>query len=182
MSYYNLSYFKEKGQAETFYRAKTKSISNQKSIQTYDIFLSHSFKDKYVVSGIYKELSDLGFDVYVDWIVDGEFLDRENVDKETAERLRDIMKNSKSLVFATSKNSLESNWTPWELGYMDARTNKCALLPIKESSNDSFEGIEYFKLYPVIDKAGFEKNPDKEQVLWLNYKAENAKQLKLWFN
>ena len=175
INYYNKSYFLDKGRA--FTRSQKLSFSNQKSIRKYDIFLSHSFKDKSIIQGIYQELSNFGFVVYVDWIVEGEILDRIKVDKKTAETLKERMNNSKCLIFATSTNSLNSKWTPWELGYMDAKTGKCALLPIKESESDNFNGQEYFQLYPLIDKAKAKET--KVDAIWVN-ELDTSKNLKSW--
>jgi hypothetical protein len=189
MSYYTIDYLTRKGQTETFSRSKhvTKSFFNQKNLGGYDIFLSHSFQDKNLIQGIYQELSDFGFTVYVDWIVDGEDLDRSNVSIETAQKLKERMNVSKCLIFAFSDNSFQSYWTQWELGYMDAKKGKCAILPIQQNNYSNFSGKEYFKLYPYIDKEKIE-GKDKEAI-WVNsdstyyksqWKDKNYRELKNW--
>lgn len=92
----------------------------------YDIFLSHSFLDKDEVKGLYLELTDLGYSVYVDWIVDPN-LDQSNVTKESAELIRKRMKSSRSLLLAISTNAEMSKWIPWKLGYIDGDTNMDAI-------------------------------------------------------
>lgn len=133
--------------------AKQKLFTESRQTQSgFDIFLSHSFLDKEAVEGLYLDLTDLGFKVYVDWIVDGD-LDRSNVTKQTAELIRSRMKQSKSLVLAISTNATLSKWMPWELGYVDGRTQRCAIIPVSElGSERNFERQEYLKLYPFIKK------------------------------
>jgi TIR domain len=117
----------------------------------FDIFLSHSFLDKDIVEGIYRTLIELGYSVYVDWIVDSK-LNRSNVTKESAEMIRNRMRSSKSLIMALSENSDLSKWIPWELGFVDGHTNsQCALLPItSNTSTKTFLRSEYLKIYPYI--------------------------------
>ncbi len=119
----------------------------------YDIFLSHSFLDKDEVKGLYFELTDLGYSVYVDWIVDPD-LDRSNVTKESAELIRKRMKSSRSLLLAISTNVELSKWIPWELGYVDGNTSRCAIIPVSKENYAPkvFNGKEYLKLYPFIKK------------------------------
>lgn len=124
-----------------------RNINN--SNDEFDIFLSHSYQDKEIIPYLKKTLENLGFKVYVDWIND-KFLSRENVDKKTAALLQKRMNQSKSLFYATSENSPNSKWMPWELGYFDGKKNKkVAILPINKdnSSNENFEGQEYLGLY-----------------------------------
>ena len=81
------------------------------STDFFDIFLSHSFLDQREVKGLYIELTDLGYRVYVDWIADPQ-LDRNNVTKESAELIRNRMKSSKTLLLAISENAEMSKWMP----------------------------------------------------------------------
>jgi hypothetical protein len=53
--------------------------------------------------------------VYVDWLTDD--LDRGNVTRDTADRLRKRMKHCKILFFAFSPHAKPSQWMPWELGF-----------------------------------------------------------------
>jgi len=139
-------------QTKTF--SVNQSINESKRIDSnFDIFLSHSFLDKEDVEGLFIELTNFGFKVYVDWIIDPE-LDRKNVTEETAILIRNRMKSSKSLLLAVSENAQMSKWMPWELGYIDAKTNKCAIIPVSQSvtAPNSFKGSEYLVLYPFVKK------------------------------
>lgn len=46
-------------------------------------------------------------------------MSRNQVSKETANTLRNRMRQFKSLLYAVSNNSLNSKLMPWELGYFD---------------------------------------------------------------
>jgi hypothetical protein len=60
------------------------------------------------------------------------------------------------MLYATSKASSNSKWMPWELGYFDGlKSDKIRILPIVESSNDDFRGVEYLGLYPAVEMIDF---------------------------
>ena len=118
----------------------------------YDIFLSHSYDDARIVKQIKVMLEDKGYSVYVDWVED-DHLDRGKVTESTAEVLRGRMDNCSSLIYLTSQSAENSKWMPWELGYMDAKTNKVSVAPILEDDED-FDGREYLGLYPYLDLTG----------------------------
>jgi hypothetical protein len=129
-----------------------KSASRSAEGQSFDIFLSHSFRDATLILGVKTLLEEQGWSVYVDWIDDVE-LDRSKVNKATAKRLRERMRASKSLIFATSPSTPTSKWMPWELGYFDGfRAGRVAILPLVESSDSEYQGQEYLGLYPTIEK------------------------------
>lgn len=123
--------------------------SNQDAKSTFDVFLSHSFKDAQMVLGVYSLLTREGFSVYVDWIVDPH-LERAAVSPATAEQVRSRMRQSKTLIYAHSLNSATSTWMPWELGFFDGFRSAVAILPIS-ANGGSTKGIEYLSLYPYID-------------------------------
>ena len=158
MALFSMTEARQKGRgATTTYRsasevlrAETKAYSAGK---TYDIFLSHCFKDAEVVLGVAMSLREMGYAVYVDWLEDSH-LSRENVSKETADILRNRMKISRSLFFASSEQSGSSKWMPWELGYFDALKSKVAILPVVDTNanTDTFVGQEYLGLYPYVTK------------------------------
>lgn len=136
--------------------AKSAASVSVNQNDNFDIFLSHSYSDKDIIPQLKKQLESLGYSVYVDWITD-RFLSREQVNKATAEVLQKRMKQSKCLLFATSENSTNSKWMPWELGYFDGIKNKMVgILPLKKDNNgfnEDFRGQEYLGLYFYIDKA-----------------------------
>ena len=126
---------------------------------TFDIFLSHSYTDKLIVTGLYALLTAAGFSVYIDWIFDSS-LSRTTVTPATAAVLRRRMKQSASLMYATTSNHTSSKWMPWECGYYDGYDGHVAILPVLSYSQTSFAGQEYLGLYPHGKKSttGYGRN------------------------
>ena len=112
MKFYTKSYLSDLSESR---RKGTKTFSSalneNKNRTHFDIFLSHSFKDKKYITGLYLELTSKGYSVYVDWIIDPHF-QRDNVTKDTVNKIRLRMKQSKSLIYATSENASNSKWMP----------------------------------------------------------------------
>lgn len=128
------------------------SLQKQKNNNSFDIFLSHSSKDKQLILGVKQLIEDSGYSVYIDWVDDPQ-LDRANVNVQTADVLRTRMKQSKFLVYVDSNNATTSKWMPWELGYFDGyKPNKIGILPIRHNSEGSYIGQEYLDLYPKLEK------------------------------
>lgn len=164
-SIYSSTYLKNLSRNKGFHVYQRRSTESYISQSRYDIFLSHSYLDKDEVEGLYIELTEFGFSVYVDWIVDPH-IDRNNVTKETATLIRNRMKSCKSLLLAISENASISRWMPWELGYMDGKTEKCAIIPVSRETypQSSYSGFEYLSLYPFIKKA---PSSDHINKLWI---------------
>lgn len=117
----------------------------------YDLFLSHSFKDKELIFELRSLFNKAGYSVYIDWI-DDENLDRSNVNGHTAKIIRSRIKECKGLSYIATSNIESSKWCPWELGFADGLLNqRTCILPIIENSD--FNGQEYLGLYPYIDYA-----------------------------
>lgn len=165
MSLYSSTYLKALSRNLSESSAQNLASVSTELTTTYDLFLSHSYLDREEVRGLYLELTILGFKVYVDWIVDP-WLDRNDVTKATANYIRYRLKMSKALLLAVSGNALDSKWIPWELGYMDAHTGKCAIIPVSReiTTPKSFSGFEYLGLYPFIKKL---PNTEGLQKLWV---------------
>ena len=151
--------------------AKTASASD-----TFDVFLSHAAEDAILIKGLSDELTELGFSVYVDWIVDPQ-LDRAHVTKDTAAALRARMRQSRCLLFATSEASKKSVWMPWELGFVDGhRGARVAIAPMVADyeATSEFKGQEYLGIYPYLDKTG--------SNLWVHKSASQYVQFRNWLN
>ena len=143
---------------------------------SYDIFLSHSFLDKELVLGIKILLEELGYSVYVDWIVDYQ-LNRHNVTKGTAKLIRERMRSCKSLFYAISNNSESSKWMPWECGYFDGYKQKVAIFPIINSLNEKYNRQEYLALYPYVEKV---KGENGNTVLYIVENHESYESIEKW--
>jgi hypothetical protein len=173
MAIFTSNYLINRYSSLLFAEQKRRFSNVDKAKLKFDIFLSHSFLDKEEVFGLYRELTDIGFSVYVDWIFDAD-LDRTNVTKATAEIIKSRMKNSKSLLLAISTNASMSKWMPWELGFVDGKTDRCAIVPISKDNNLSFNRVEYLKLYPYLDI--------ENGNLWINEDLDSYISFKTWMN
>lgn len=119
------------------------------------VFLSHSHNDRHLIQPTVELLRRQGVRVYVDW------LDEEmptTISEETAERLKKKVEEHRKFILLATRNSKDSKWVPWELGYGD-RTKTLehiAVMPINALGGWDFEGTEYVKIYPKIiqDDAG----------------------------
>lgn len=164
-SIYSSLYLKSLARTKSLNESQRMFSAKNEDHTSFDIFLSHSFLDKAEVEGLYIELTRMGYKVYVDWIIDPH-LDRNNVTKSTATHIRKRLNSSKTLLLAISENASVSKWMPWELGYVDGHTNKCAIIPVSRESNpaSSYKGVEYLSLYPFIKK---ELDTTNKQRLWV---------------
>lgn len=149
--YFSESYFKNFSSRlnESQQREFSDHVADSSVDTKFDIFLSYNFEDRAIVRGVYLWLRKLGFKVYLDFEVDPQ-LDRRKVTKETAALIQSRLKHSMSLVYAQSPNANMSKWMPWELGYVDGHTGKCAILPITPEGITPAPRQEYLLLYPII--------------------------------
>ena len=135
----------------------TKRMFAYDSAIHYDLFISHSFKDKDLVTGLYHLFYKSNYKVYIDWI-DDITLDRTNVTPGTASTIKKRILNSSGTSYIATSNSTTSKWCPWELGVADGAIGKVCILPVMEAN--SFNGQEYLGLYPYLD---YEKIEGKEE-------------------
>lgn len=158
MEYFNESYFRNKANRMSLYEQRTYSEELQGAPidKQFDVFLSYNISDLNVVKDIYYTLSQMGFKVYLDCIVDAD-MKRNETDKDTAKRLQSRLKNSKSLIYAQSPEAGKSNWMPWELGVVDGHTGKCMIMPVTKDAKPISSRREYLLLYPYIKPWGTEE-------------------------
>ena len=178
MAIYTSEYLRTISRKGTLNESIKNFSAKDKTRSTFDIFLSHSFLDKEEVEGLYLELSNTGFSVYVDWIIDPH-LDRSNVTKESANLVRTRMQSSRSLLLGISENAAVSKWMPWELGYVDGHTKACAIIPVtkKQTSPNSYRAVEYLSLYPFISKKSDNQGKDR---LWVIEEADSYIVIEDW--
>lgn len=149
------------------------------SAKRFDIFLSHAFEDARDILTLHDALTMIGYEVFVDWIVDPE-TNRAEVTKDTADGLREVMRRSKCLLFVVSSNSSESKWMPWELGYSDGLHGKVAVLPITEKETDMetyTADQEYLRLYPYVT---VNPNYQGQAQLWVSETIDTFVSLNDW--
>lgn len=141
------------------------SFSKQEKATRFDIFLSHAFDDKELLAGALLTVEDLGYSVYLDWRDDPN-LDRKQVTSKTASVLRERMKASRCLFFATTPLAKDSAWMKWELGFKDGQNSRAAILPITSDDTDAFAEQQFLGLYPYVSD-GID-NATKKNSLWIH--------------
>lgn len=152
-------------------------IAKSESRLTFDIFLSHSYLDAKHVLALKRDMEQMGFGVYVDWIEDRD-LNRDSVTPETARRIRVRMGRCSCLLFAASTNSPSSKWMPWELGLADGSKGKVAIVPVVESgATNTFRGQEYLGLYPYVTK---DRTQGGYMTLWIRTDELTYVSLRSW--
>ena len=141
----------------------------------YDIFLSHSYKDRLAVAGLAKHLEQqYGYEVYVDWIEDSS-LNHSQVSRATAKVIKNRMKQCRSLFYVTSANASSSKWMPWELGLMDGMKGKVAICPLtRDRYATEYQGQEYLGLYPYVTEVA--------TMLWINEDSKHYNRFERWLD
>ncbi|WP_367115981.1 toll/interleukin-1 receptor domain-containing protein [Xanthobacter sp.] len=126
------------------------TIAEARREATPTAFLSHSHKDAVLAKGVQSYFSQSGWNVYIDW-EDGAMPDRPN--RETADRIREKIRETDLFLFLATANSMASRWCPWELGYADGRKidDSIFILQTSDSLGSTF-GNEYIGLYRRIDE------------------------------
>lgn len=93
---------------------KKKDIQFKKK---YDVFISHSSRDKKFVKDAISNLNKKNKLCYCDWIMDKEYLKREFVGEYTKQVLKVRMEQSDILIYLRTENSSQSQWVDFELEY-----------------------------------------------------------------
>lgn len=152
MEFLSESYFKQAASRIELYEQRkfSDSAGRDRSLTAkFDVFLSYNIADLEVVKNIFYVLSKKGLKVYLDCVVDPD-MKRCETDKQTAERLRNRLMNSKSLLYAQSPSAGQSNWMPWELGVVDGHTHNCFIMPVTKDAQQVTPRREYLALYPYV--------------------------------
>lgn len=177
MALFTKSYLQQVAETQTLNESTRLSSQSNQQHDSFDIFICHSFMDQKIIRGLYLELTRKNYKVYVDWIVDPH-LNRNNITKESAEVIRKRLRSSKSLLMAFSANASLSKWMPWELGYVDGHTQQCAIVPIAETSQRSYDRSEYLLLYPVVMKEGY--TPRENEPVYVSDNQYNYVDVGSW--
>jgi len=178
-------FLNEQVQKKKIYDSKSFQHSLQESTlkenELYDVFISYSYIEKTSAILITELLQKKGYKVYID-LRDDVINKRQSVNKETAERIIQNMKQCKSLLFLHTNATKNSQWCPWELGYFNGFRNRCAIIPLSEKNNDLVEHQEFLSLYPYVD---YEKIRDTDNYeFWVNDRENKSIYSKLrdWIN
>ena len=155
------------------------TIEKKASYQSFDVFLSHSSKDKEVLPSVINFLSQYGVNVYIDKT------DKElprNTSPETGDILKKRIQESKKFIVLVSPNSKDSKWIPWELGIADEKKKirNVALFPnVQNASMPSWPEQEYLGLYPRIVLENF-KGQSTPVWMVLDHHASTGTELSEW--
>jgi hypothetical protein len=145
---------------------------------TFDVFLSHSSAEpEELLLGIKMMLEDRGLKVYVDKYSDPH-LSPDKVTPETADILRNRMRQSNTLLYVYSRHSKKSRWMPWELGFFDGLKGAVGIIPVTRDQEETFMGEEYLNLYPHVDEALV--SGSAETRLWINKSKKVYASLDRW--
>ena len=125
-------------------------INFAKASRKQTAFLSHSHKNADLAKGVQAFLQAEGWDVYIDWEDSGM---PESPNRETAERIQAKIRDLNWFLFLATKNSTESRWCPWEIGYADGVKKYENILIIPTSDGNKTHGNEYLELYRRIEVA-----------------------------
>lgn len=146
---------KFKGKIKT-YQTETASLSYKKPIdlyndlvkknvqlkKKYDIFISHSIKNKEYVERFISFFNQYNKVCYCDWIMDQDYLKREYTSEYTKQVLKFRMEQSKALVFLKTQDSIDSEWVDFELNYFETLKKPIYII---ESYEDLIEAFSYKK-------------------------------------
>lgn len=121
------------------------------SIKSYDVFVSHSSRDKEQVRNIVQGVNKLGMNCYVDWTADNDFLKRSMVSDYTKEVLKRRMQQSKRLLFLSSSNSRKSPWVDFELRYYKEQVKKdIFMLVLDGTDGHDFKQVSVENLEKIV--------------------------------
>jgi hypothetical protein len=131
------------------YLSKIISLHEAKSKAVKTIFLSHSHSDKDVIEPVVVLLKSIGVNVYIDW-KDSSMPVITNAD--TANKLKNNIKQHDRFVLLASPAAIKSNWVNWELGYGDAHKyiSNIAIFPTEDYTGQ-WTDAEYLRIYPRIE-------------------------------
>ena len=130
---------------------KLKDNASVQRIKKYDVFISHSYADKTIVTNIVREINNCGLNCYVDWTADNDFLKRSLVSGYTKEVLKERMRQSKRLLYLSSANSRQSPWVDFELQYYQKEVqNEILMIVLDGEDAHSYRKIEQSEICKVF--------------------------------
>jgi hypothetical protein len=129
--------------------SNTQMMTKARATRANGVFLSHSHEDKDLVLSAVQFLKSQGVDVFVDWLDESM---PDNISGETAEKLKQKIKEYAKFLVLVTENSKNSKWVPWELGVADGNKpiQNIAVLPV-DRTGKRFQGNEYLDIYPKIE-------------------------------
>ncbi len=123
------------------------TIQNKKS---FDIFISHSYKDSDLVTKLKDILNAHDISVYCDWSNDNDFLKRSSISEYTEIVLKKRIEQSNTFLFLQTENSVKDNteilskWVQMEINYATEKLKPIYCLNITDG-DDFFKPIFFEK-------------------------------------
>jgi hypothetical protein len=161
---------------QSFASVLNEHMEKQARVSVHDVFMSHAYEDREMVTGVTLKIEDLGYSVYLDWRDDPN-LDRTKVTPATAEKLRERMKSSRCLFYSITPNAADSAWMKWELGYKDAHNSRVAVLPVVGSMTENYDGQQFLGLYPYVSDGA---DTGQKERLWIHRNEKRYIQFDSW--
>lgn len=135
------------------YNSKMMDAASGKHAE-YDVFISHSSKNKDLVRKLRQVLEDdYNLSAYIDWEEDAG-TNRNDV----ADKIKLAMDRSKSLLYVKTSEADDSQWVAWEVGRYDHINNdKIGVLLIDDEKNSAsaWKHAEFLKDYQILSKNDF---------------------------
>lgn len=129
-------------------QAMMESAANIKQAKLFGratVFLSHSHKDQEIAKGLKNRLREQDVDLYIDW---QDSTMPETPNRETAEKIQERILTCDIFLFLATRNSLQSRWCPWEIGFADGKKShdRIVVVPTQDDQGQYY-GNEYMQLY-----------------------------------
>lgn len=121
--------------------------SSSEAMKRYNVFMSHSSRDKDIVLDLVAHLNSLDYAVYVDWISDREDMDREKTNADTAMVLLERMKQSNALMVIQTQDASVSPWVAWEIGFYLSTGKKICVYDV---GGPSAYIPEFMRMHPKV--------------------------------
>jgi hypothetical protein len=144
----------------------SRSFSEANRVGIRTAFLCHSHHDADLAKGLVQLLTAAGWRVYIDW-QDNKM--PETPSRETADRIKRKIVDHAYFLFLATRNSMQSRWCPWEIGYADGKKQIDQILIVPTKDGIQTHGNEYLQLYRSVDLS------DKNQLaVWAPEQSNNG--------
>ena len=111
------------------------------------VFISHKKEDADFARHLSDYVMERGFNVYFD--ENDPILAKEHKSPdEVVKAIKIGLEKSNHMIIVLSKNTLESNWVPWEVGFASAKDKEYRLLRLNDVSADI---PEFYKVAKILN-------------------------------
>lgn len=136
-NYYSIDRSKLSKYKGYYQRVHASLMESKDYLKEYDVFISHSYKDRDMVERVKEHLeTEYGVKCYVDW------KESERNPYKAADELKKVMDKCKVMLLLRTENSDKSFWIPWETGCFETK---------KDSQGHS--GVEDIIIFAISDES-----------------------------